>query len=105
MNTTISFYNGIRARPEDFNPDTWETNNYKVCVILSDRVPNQLALLPQACEAGNLSRHASRGNEKDKNNFQIFDPANMPIGTIDIPEWAQVTRPSMSHFANLIIMI
>ena len=33
VNTTISFYNGIRARPEDFNPDTWETNNYKVCVI------------------------------------------------------------------------
>ena len=30
VNTTISFYNGIRARPEDFNPDTWETNNYKV---------------------------------------------------------------------------
>ena len=23
--------------------------------------------------------------------LQIFDPANMPMGTIDIPEWAQVT--------------
>ena len=23
--------------------------------------------------------------------LQIFDPANMPMGTIDIPVWAQVT--------------
>ena len=29
----------------------------------------------------------------------------MPIGTIDIPEWAQVTMPSIPQFANLIIMI
>ena len=49
VNTTVAFYNGCRARPEDFDPDTWETNNYK-----------------------------------------IFDPANMPLGTIDIPTWAQV---------------
>lgn len=62
VNTTISFYNGIRARPEDFNPDTWETNNYK-----------------------------------------IFDPANMPIGTIDIPEWAQSSaayHASLAHKTN-----
>ena len=53
VNTTVAFYNGCRARPEDFDPDTWETNNYK-----------------------------------------IFDPANMPLGTIDIPTWAQVTPRS-----------
>merc|ERR1719350_467177 len=62
VNITISFYNGIRARPEDFNPDTWETNNYK-----------------------------------------IFDPANMPLGTIDIPEWAQSSaayHASLAHKTN-----
>merc|ERR1719370_152576 len=30
VNTTVAFYNGSRARPEDFDPDTWETNNYKI---------------------------------------------------------------------------
>ena len=49
--TTIAFYNGSRADPQDFNPDTWETNNYR-----------------------------------------IFDPADMPHGTIDIPVWAQETK-------------
>jgi hypothetical protein len=49
VNTTRSFYNGSQARPEDYDPDTWETNNYK-----------------------------------------IFDPVDMPDGTIDIPVWAQV---------------
>ena len=49
VNTVISFYNGSKARPAEFNPDTWDTNNYK-----------------------------------------IFDPANVPYGTIDIPAWAQV---------------
>ena len=48
-NTVLSFYNGIRANPAEFNPDTWDHNGYK-----------------------------------------IFDPANMPHGTIDIPPWAQV---------------
>ena len=54
VNTTIAFYNGSKARPEDYDPDTWETNNYK-----------------------------------------IFDPADMPDGTIDIPAWAQVIRLNM----------
>ena len=27
--TTIAFYNGSRADPGEFNPDTWETNNYR----------------------------------------------------------------------------
>ena len=49
--TTIAFYNGSRADPQEFNPDTWETNNYR-----------------------------------------IFDPADMPHGTIDIPVWAQDTK-------------
>ena len=49
VNTTVAFYNGSRADPDDFDPSTWETNNYK-----------------------------------------IFDPANIPEGTIDIPPWAQV---------------
>jgi hypothetical protein len=48
-NTVLAFYNGSRARPETFDPSTWETNNYR-----------------------------------------IFDPADMPHGTIDIPVWAQV---------------
>ena len=49
MNTTVAFYNGSLARPDDDDQDTSETNNYK-----------------------------------------IFDPADMPDGTIDIPVWAQV---------------
>ena len=49
INTVIAFYNGTKARPEEYEPDTWETNNYK-----------------------------------------IFDPDDMPDGTIDIPVWAQV---------------
>jgi len=47
-NTIVAFYNGSRANPTDFDPSTWETNNYR-----------------------------------------IFDPADMPNGTIDIPVWAQ----------------
>ena len=42
----------LRANPTDFDPSTWETNNYR-----------------------------------------IFDPADMPNGTIDIPVWAQVRKP------------
>ena len=49
-NTTVAFYNGSRANPQEFDPSTWETNNYK-----------------------------------------IFDPSDIPHGTIDIPVWAQVT--------------
>ena len=70
VNTTISFYNGIRARPEDFNPDTWETNNYKVRFF------------------------CTKWRRVYIDGLQIFDPANMPMGTIDIPVWAQVTRSS-----------
>ena len=51
MNTTVAFYNGDPVRAEDFDPDTWDTNSYK-----------------------------------------IFDPANVPWGTIDIPPWAQVSN-------------
>ena len=50
VNTTVAFYNGSRADPDEFDPSTWETHNYK-----------------------------------------IFDPADIPEGTIDIPLWAQVT--------------
>ena len=49
VNTTVAFYNGAQARPEEDDPDISETNNYK-----------------------------------------IFDPLDMPDGTIDIPVWAQV---------------
>jgi hypothetical protein len=49
VNTTIAFYNGASVRVQDFNPDSWESNKYK-----------------------------------------IFDPLNVPCGTIDIPAWAQV---------------
>ena len=51
INTVVAFYNGTKPDPEDYDPDTWETNNYK-----------------------------------------IFDPADMPDGTIDIPVWAQVLK-------------
>ena len=47
-------YFSLRANPEEFDPTTWETNNYK-----------------------------------------IFDPANIPAGTIDIPTWAQVRKNTM----------
>ena len=47
-NTVVSFYNGAEASLLEYDPDTWETNNYK-----------------------------------------IFDPADLPDGTIDIPVWAQ----------------
>ena len=60
MNTTVAFYNGMPVRVEDFDPDTWDTNSYK-----------------------------------------IFDPANVPRGTIDIPPWAQVrtrTLLNISYF-------
>ena len=62
VNTTVAFYNGSRADPEDFDPSTWETNNYK-----------------------------------------IFDPADIPHGTIDIPAWAQVecTHNLWHMFFNL----
>ena len=49
VNTTVAFYNGSRANPTDFDPSTWETNNYR-----------------------------------------IFDPSDIPNGTIDIPVLAQV---------------
>lgn len=61
VNTTIAFYNGSEARPEDYDPDTWETNNYK-----------------------------------------IFDPADMPHGTIDIPAWAQVLGLSMRNRKSIL---
>jgi len=60
--STIAFYNGSRADPGEFNPDTWETNNYR-----------------------------------------IFDPADTPSGTIDIPTWAQDIRGycgSLAHKCN-----
>merc|ERR1719323_2200388 len=60
--TTIAFYNGSRADPQQFDPSTWETNNYR-----------------------------------------IFDPADMPDGTIDIPVWAQDTKQycgSLAHKCN-----
>ena len=60
--TTIAFYNGSRADPKEFDPNTWETNNYR-----------------------------------------IFDPADIPNGTIDIPVWAQDTRGycgSLAHKCN-----
>ena len=60
--TTVAFYNGSRADPADFSPDTWETNNYR-----------------------------------------IFDPADCPAGTIDIPAWAQTTAGycgSLAHKCN-----
>ena len=56
INTVIAFYNGSKARPEDYEPESWETNNYK-----------------------------------------IFDPEDMPDGTIDIPVWAQVILSYLSH--------
>ena len=55
-NTVVAFYNGTVANMEDYDPDTWETNCYK-----------------------------------------IFDPADMPDGTIDIPVWAQV-RGKLQEF-------
>lgn len=61
-NTVLAFYNGSRARPETFDPSTWETNNYR-----------------------------------------IFDPADMPHGTIDIPTWAQDSKQycaSLAHKCN-----
>ena len=61
INTVLAFYNGTKARPEDYEPDTWETNNYK-----------------------------------------IFDPDDMPDGTIDIPVWAQVTMTDHHIFIFLI---
>ena len=57
INTVVAFYNGTKARLEDYEPDTWETNNYK-----------------------------------------IFDPDDMPDGTIDIPVWAQVQLPCLSLY-------
>ena len=57
VNTTVAFYNGCQARPEDYDPNTWESNNYK-----------------------------------------IFDPADMPCGTIDIPVWAQVCKVRLFIF-------
>ena len=30
VNTIIAFYNGCQANPEDYDPDSWETNNYKI---------------------------------------------------------------------------
>ena len=58
INTVIAFYNGSKARPEEYEPDTWETNNYK-----------------------------------------IFDPDDMPDGTIDIPVWAQVNISYLYHIS------
>jgi len=30
VNTIIAFYNGCQANPDDYDPDSWETNNYKI---------------------------------------------------------------------------
>ena len=30
MNTTVAFYNGDPVKAEDFDPDTWDTNSYKI---------------------------------------------------------------------------
>ena len=57
-NTVVAFYNGTVANMEDYDPDTWETNCYK-----------------------------------------IFDPADMPDGTIDIPVWAQVRGKLLEFLA------
>ena len=57
MNTVVAFYNGSPVRAEDFDPDTW-----------------------------------------DSNSFKIFDPANAPRRTIDIPPWAQVRGTSNFYF-------
>ena len=51
------WYFPLRANPEEFDPTTWETNNYK-----------------------------------------IFDPANIPAGTIDIPTWAQVRKIQCNNY-------
>ena len=61
MNTTVAFYNGTPARAEDFDPNTWDTNSYK-----------------------------------------IFDPANVPRGTIDIPPWAQVSYSIPMQYVILV---
>ena len=60
VNTVVAFYNGCKANLEDYDPETWETNNYK-----------------------------------------IFDPKDMPDGTIDIPVWAQVRKRYFKPFTNL----
>ena len=59
MNTVIAFYNGCKANLEDYDPDTWETNNYK-----------------------------------------IFDPDDIPDGTIDIPVWAQSSSAYCATLAH-----
>ena len=64
-NTVVAFYNGTVANMEDYDPDTWETNCYK-----------------------------------------IFDPADMPDGTIDIPVWAQVRlRGKLQEFLAIIARV
>ena len=60
VNTVIAFYNGVKARPEDFDPYSWEKNNYR-----------------------------------------IFDPANAPEGTIDIPVWAQISKKVFQRIQNI----
>ena len=59
INTVIAFYNGSKASMEDYDPDTWETNNYK-----------------------------------------IFDPEDIPDGTIDIPVWAQSSAAYCATLAH-----
>ena len=60
MGTTVSFYNGTKAVPEEDDPNTSETNKNK-----------------------------------------IFDPIDLPDGTIDIPVWAQVHY----LYSNYIVII
>ena len=64
INTVVAFYNGTKPDPDDYDPDTWETNNYK-----------------------------------------IFDPADMPDGTIDIPVWAQVSKTIKIFYLVLNIVL
>ena len=56
-------YFSFRANPEEFDPTTWETNNYK-----------------------------------------IFDPANIPAGTIDIPTWAQVRKIQCNSYDRRLLI-
>ena len=60
-NTVVAFYNGTVANMEDYDPDTWESNCYK-----------------------------------------IFDPSDMPDGTIDIPIWAQVREEHEQKFLEFL---
>ena len=44
-------------------------------------------------------------DSSETNNYKIFDPADMPDGTIDIPLWAQVEQMNIQRHDKILTIL